>query len=265
LDDKNPVRRGDPGRDGAAFTSSPPAGESPPADPVALLGEQILAELGDPRTNSMLIRWLSHYTARLISEARIARDSGDPQADVLEANARDGILDLWQARSAWPSGWPPPMAAKTARQLEQLPGPDDEIYWYRPTKLQWLHAVHYQILSVLVDLLLAADAPGSTTDMERMWLDRHGEHLTPDEATVLRLAAGVPDRLDAIFRWSPSASAAQQHSGQETGAASEDGFKDLLRRLANAYQTAITDLLPPNDSETAEDPPGDDTSDSFPA
>ena len=199
MDGTNPAPEAtSPGPSGeTASTSSTPTDRSPPADPIADLGEQILAELGDPRTNDTLTRWLSHYTARLISEADTARNSGDQGADALEAKARDAILDLWRARSAWPNGWPPPRAAAITRLLDQLPELDNEVNWYQQTALQRLQAVHYHILAGLLDLAARND-----TDVEQKWLDTYGEHLTPDEASVLRRLAEQPRRAETLLRWS---------------------------------------------------------------
>jgi hypothetical protein len=52
-----------------ASTSSTPTDPSPPAEPVAALGERILAEFGDEHTNNTLTRWLAHHTAALLEAA----------------------------------------------------------------------------------------------------------------------------------------------------------------------------------------------------
>jgi hypothetical protein len=239
-----PTNPGTPGE--AASTSSTPTGGSSPADRVADLGEQILAELGDARTNDTLTRWLSHYTARVISEADSARNTGDPEADALEAKARDAILDLWRSRSAWPNGWPPPRAAETTRLLAQLPALGDDIYWYQQNTLQRLQAVHHQIIAVLLDSVSA----GSGADVEQMWLDKYGQHLTSDESVVLRHAAEQPRRVEELFRW--SAPASRQPSLNQENDAPTEGPVELLRQLADAYHETITGLLQPSSSAETE-------------
>jgi hypothetical protein len=235
----------------AASTSSTPTGGSSPADPIADLGEQILAELGDARTNDTLTRWLSHYTARLISEADSARNSGDPKADSLEAKARDAILDLWRARSAWPNGWPPPRAAAITRLLDQLPALDDEVNWYQQTALQRLHAIHYQILAGLVDL-----AAGNDTHVEQKWLDKYGEHLTPDEANVLRRVTQQPRRAETLLRWS-ARTQSNQLGDDKDGTSVAAG--QPLPQLADAYHATITNLLERISTSEAKDPRTEDT------
>lgn len=213
-----------------------PADGSPPADPVAELGEQILAELGDPRTNDTLTRWLSHYTARLIREADDARNAGTPEADSLEAKARDAILDLWRARSAWPNGWPPPRAAAITRLLDELPRPDDQVNWYHQTALQKLHAVHYQILAGLVDL-----ATGNDTDIEQGWLEKYGGHLTPEEVAVLQRIIQQPVRAQALQRL-PTALEVNE-PGDEGGDTSVRSAEQTISQLASTYQATVAELL----------------------
>ena len=254
MDGTNPAPEPtNPGPSGeAGYTSSAPTGASPPADPIADLGEQILAELGDPRTNDTLTRWLSHYTARLISEADSARNSGDPEADSLEAKARDAILDLWQTRSAWPNGWPPSRAAAITRLLDQLPALDDEGNWYQQTALQRLHAVHYQILAGLIDL-----AAGSDTSVEQGWLDKYGEHLTPDEVSVLQRITQQPRRVETLLRWSVRTQGNQ--SGKEESGTSAEVAVQPLRQLADVYRATISDLLDRAFPSQEEDPITSDT------
>jgi hypothetical protein len=158
------------------------------------------------------------------------------EADSLEAKARDAILDLWQARSAWPEGWPPPRAAAVTRLLDELPAPDDEVGWYHQTALQKLQYVHHQILAGLVDL-----AEGSDTDVEQKWLDRYGEHLTPDEARVLRRITQQPRRTEALLRWSAQVQA--NRSSDKGNDASATAAVEPLRQLVDMYQATVTNLL----------------------
>jgi hypothetical protein len=234
---------------GAASTSSTPTGGSSPADPIAELGEQILAELGDPRTNDTLIRWISHHTSRLISEADSARNSGDPEADSVEVKARDAILDLWRVRSDWPNGWPPPRATEITQLLDQLPPLEDDVNWYRQTALQRLQAVHYQILAGLVDL-----AVGNDTDVEQKWLDKFGEQLSPDEASVLRRVTQQPRRAETLLRWSTRT---QSNQLDDKGGKSVATRHPLLQ-LVDDYHAVIANLLGRISTGEAEDPRTDD-------
>jgi hypothetical protein len=162
---------------------------SPPTDPTAALGERILAELGDPRTNDTLTRWLAHHTARLINTAEQAAARQDPDADNRAAEARAAILDLWEHRSAWPRGWPPDRAAALVRLLNDLPEIDDP-GWGNRSALGRLQLLHHHLLAALTDLAVAGGDP-----VEEGWLNAFGHLLTPDEAALLTRAASAPRRL----------------------------------------------------------------------
>jgi hypothetical protein len=208
---------------------------------VAELGERILTELSDSHTNNILVRWLAHHTARLVQAADTARAADAPDADAREAAARDAILRLWQARSAWPSGWPPPHAAVVARLFDGLPALDSDTGgWHHPTVLSQLQGLHLHILSALIDLATAAD-----DNIEAGWLDRFGDQLSADEATILRRVADRQRRVDALEAWQGHVS-----DGTPETVEAADATHPLLD-LVNAYRQAIIGLL--NRSIRAED------------
>ncbi|MBD0840718.1 hypothetical protein [Streptomyces sp. TRM68416] len=226
----------------AGSTSSTPPAESPPVDSVAALGERILTELGEERTNNTLTRWLAHHTARLIEAADQAQAANAPDADACEAKAREAILQLWHARSDWPSGWPPPQAAETARLLDGLPSLDaDE--WYRRTVPARLHDIHHHVLAALVDLA-TGDA---SVDIEQGWLDAYGDHLTEDEAVMLRRAAGKPRRLDALLHldhlYALLDMDVEEEEDHDADAVAEGADAHPLVKLADAYRDAVLDLV----------------------
>ncbi|GGQ17024.1 hypothetical protein GCM10010279_26030 [Streptomyces mutabilis] len=204
-------------------------------DTVAELGERILDEFGDEHTNNTLIRWLAHYTARLVTEADQARETNAPDAAARTAEARDAILRLWQARSSWPSGWPPPYAAKLAATLDALPEPGND-RWSRPTVPARLHEIHHNILAILVDLT-TDDRP----EAEEGWLNSFGGHLTEGESAVLRYAAHLPRRAATLQRRDEvetSAGADADAGGSGTAAVIKE-----LAELAEAYRNTINELL----------------------
>lgn len=206
--------------------------------------------MGDPRTNNTLTRWLSHHTARLIHEAGTAREADAPDADTRDVKAREAILQLWQARAAWPGGWPPPRAAEIVRILDELPALDDEGAWYRPTILARLQDLHYHILAIITDY--AAD--DGNADIEQGWLDMFGDQLTPDEASLLQRAVARPSRIDSLLRWwnresDDQTMAADKHDASEEGTTPAHPLLDL----ADAYHAAIVDLIQPTADGTNED------------
>lgn len=218
-------------------------------DATVALGERILAELGDPRTNNTLARWLAHHTARLMTEAEQAHASGAPDADVRDLAVRDAILQLWEARTHWPAGWPPKHAAEMARLLDELPAVDDPNAWVRPSLLSQLHTIHMHVVSTLIDM--ASPAPDTQTDtgngtdavepskngassgravpvedggIEAAWLDRFGEWLTEDEVVMLHRVAERPRRMDALSTWWMS-----QYSEDDVFADEEGDDRDVAK------------------------------------
>lgn len=219
-----------------------PKEQSPPADLVATLGERILAELDANRSNNTLTRWLAHHTAALLQAADHARDTGAPDADARATEARTAILQLWQHRSAWPAGWPPPRATKIVELLDDLPDLDEPRY-YRASVLGHLHNLHHQILATLVDLATSGDV-----GIEQGWLDTFGDRLTADETRLLTRAADTDYRLVNLLQWWERAT---------EQAADADGSSDVDREdaeatgtplhpvatLAERYRQAVFDLL----------------------
>lgn len=226
------------GRPIAASTSSTPAESSPPDELVAELGERILAEFDAGQTNNTLTRWLAHHIARLINVADHARTVGAPDADARAAEARTAILQLWQHRSDWPNGWPPPRAASIVELLDLLPDPDDPS-WQQQTRLSRLHDLHHRILATICDL---ASADGD--NLEQGWLDKFGEILTPNEVAMLTRAATAPQRLDyMVDRWIESEDEEIEASQLTDDDQPADARSHPLIALADAYRDAIVNLF----------------------
>ncbi|WP_157901133.1 hypothetical protein [Streptomyces davaonensis] len=202
---------------------------------MAELGERILAEFGDEHTNNTLVRWLAHHTARLVTEADQAREGNAPDAAARAAEARDAILRLWQARSSWPSGWPPPYAAKLAATLDALPEPGND-RWSRPTVQTRLHEIHHNVLAILVDLT-TDDRPEAEED----WLNRFGPHLTEEESAVLRYAAHLPRRAAALQKRDEGETSAD--ADVDVDRSGTAAVIEVLAELAEAYRNTITELL----------------------
>lgn len=223
------------------------------------LGERILAELGEAETTNTLTRWLTHRVARLVDAADRARAAGEPDAGARDAEARTAILELWQHRSAWPSGWPPSRAAAIVQLLEGLPDLEDEA-WFRTNALSRLQDLHHHVLAVLADLVAASD-----DGVEEGWLKTFGDHLTLDETTLLTRAAAAPQRLDLLLRPRAPASAQLRRRLREIAAGGDveegegtrpDSEKAAtpqdaddappphpLVQLADVYRDTIVDLL----------------------
>jgi hypothetical protein len=218
-----------------------PPEQSPPDDQLAELGERILAELDEARRNSTLARWLAHHVAALIQAADEARATSAPDADARAAEARVAILQLWQHRSDWPAGWPPPRAAHMARILEKLP--DSSIPpWQPATPLTRIHELHHALIALLVDIVTS-----DGDEVEQGWLKAFGGLLTPDETAMLNLAATADQRMRRHFNWQEPArhepgTEADGHAG-DTGPARERTPQQALAEIADAYRQAVLDLL----------------------
>ncbi|MFB8168295.1 hypothetical protein ACFC60_10140 [Kitasatospora purpeofusca] len=219
------------------------------------LGERILAEFGEDHTNNTLIRWMAHHTAGLVEAADRAREAGDADADAHAAMAREAILQLWQARSAWPSGWPPPGAAEIVRLLDALPDPGSAT-WHRPTVLAQLHDLHHRILGAIVDLA----TQGGAVDVEQGWLDAFSDRLTPDEAVLLRRVATRAGRIDILSRWAirhgtdEAALGPNDHGEGETGGTTS---AHPLVQLADAYRDTILNLFDKSHDSAGDDDASD--------
>ncbi|MET8129898.1 hypothetical protein ABZV67_38505 [Streptomyces sp. NPDC005065] len=170
-----------------------------------------------------------------MTEADQAREANAPDAAARTAEARDAILRLWQARSSWPSGWPPPYAAKLAATLDALPEPGND-RWTRPTVLARLHEVHHNVLAILVDLT-TDDCPEAEED----WLNRFGHLLTEEESAVLRYATHLPRRKAALQRREEAETSADVDVA--SGGSGTTRVIELLAELAETYRNTITDLL----------------------
>jgi len=221
---------------------------------VIALGEKILAELDDERTNDTLTRWLAHHIASLLHEADEASRLGAADAEVRASNARAAILELWEHRSAWPKGWPPPGVAQMVRLLADLPELDDP-RWHRYSILTQLHYLHHHILAALVDLTTPR-----ADDLEKAWFETFGDRLTADELSLLTVASRADERLERLFRWWDLTSEATRASGdtdeggdptKETG---DTHPADPLAALATNYQQIILELLARSQDQGGDDP-----------
>ncbi|WP_432927731.1 hypothetical protein ACQPZZ_00055 [Microbispora sp. CA-135349] len=246
MDDNDaPLNGGSTGHPEAASISSTLSAESPSADDnVARLGEQILNDFGDVHTNNTLTRWLAHHTAALIAAADQATAAGEPDAAARAADARAAILQLWDHRSAWPVGWPPPRAVKIVQLFDDLPDLNDP-RWHRTPALTRLHDLHHHILAALVDL-----ATLGGENLEQGWLDAFGDRLTPDEVLLLTRAAAAEQRLKRLNHWMERI--LEPDNDARDAESPADGTDDAeaalarphpLAALADVYRQTVLDFL----------------------
>lgn len=199
------------------------------------LGETILRELNLEGTNDNLSRWLAHHIAELMDAAKKEQDSGTPTHSNQAAHAcRDAILQLWQHRTHWPTGWPPARALKMAELLDRLDDEDSYAPWRDQNLLTVLHATHHRLLGALVDYVVSVE----DGTVEAAWLKRFPGQLSADEVVLLTRAVETGTRLAQL--------------SQDQTERDSEGIDPVLR-LAEAYRNLIADALtPPTPPDTAE-------------
>lgn len=168
-----------------------------------------------------------------------AARAGDVSAPARAEEARTAILQLWQARSAWPEGWPPPRAAALAKTLAGIPEVTADA-WPGQSLPARLSAVHEVILAAFPDEAAVSVPDGSDED----WLNASGEHLTDAEILILRRAADAPQHSEALGEL---ATLIEQFNAPKTGEPSgppaDEVMQHPLVRLADTYRKIIIDCV----------------------
>jgi hypothetical protein len=195
------------------------------------LGEAILRELELERSNDILGRWLAHHIAELMHAAKEEQSAGTATHSNQAAGAcREAILQLWQHRSHWPTGWPPARALQMARLLERLDGEEPYAPWRDQNLLTALQTTHHRLLSALVDCV----AVGEDDTVETKWLQRFPGRLTVDEVVLLTRAVETSTRLSQLVLLT--------EGEPETDS---DGDDHPVLKLADTYRGLVADALAP--------------------
>lgn len=209
------------------------------------LGEKILHELDAARTGDTLTRWLAHHITELIATANRTRVTGaEDEATHAAEQCRRAILDLWEHRAAWPSGWPPPGAKQMAEILNGIDAPT--FGFQQGSKLSELQRLHRQVLAALVD----EETANEPVDTVQSWLESYRQLLDIDERELLELYAGRDERVTTSIDVSQAEHAADVHprsDGQADRAPQAHRVLDLVRR----YDETVRSLL----ADEAEDKP----------
>lgn len=104
------------------------------------LGKKIVNELGLVQSVDTLGRWMAHYVAELIEEAKNAKAEDRP---VKLAACREAIFDLWQYRHELPNGKRPFEEFEPIfRTLESLDPADDTPRYFRSPRVAANDAEH---------------------------------------------------------------------------------------------------------------------------
>lgn len=176
-------------------------------DTVAL-GTRIVTELGLAESTDTLSRWMSHRIAQLMDDAAHARTRAlrDEAGEACESL----ILRLWERRTAWPRGWPPPVAVKVLDRLS-VPEVDPDVYrFYRPRPVDEGARTWTDTFPLIADLQRAEleiwrDAGLLEVDVAelREWLEHHADDMDDSERDALdRLASAAERARERVNRLS---------------------------------------------------------------
>lgn len=208
-------------------------------------GEKILHELDAARTDDTLTRWLAHHITELITTANRTRMTGTAdEATHAAEQCRRAILDLWEHRTAWPSGWPPPGAKQMAEILNSIDAPT--FRFQRGSKLSQLQRLHHEVLAALVDEETASDP----SDTAKSWLESYGQLLDVDERELLKLYVGRDDRVASTTEVSRSEHPDDAHPRSDSQAGRAPQGHRVLD-LVRMYHDTVRSLL----ANEAEDTP----------
>lgn len=194
-------------RSGEADTHLPAHGPDTDGDraavldgPTRALGRRIVGELGGENA-SLLSRWVAYRIAELMRDAEDSSSDSDDRRKAVTA-CTELILRVWQHRTHWPQGWPPPDAAdildalKLRSRWQRAALPDD------PAEVSWTTTLPAIIDSLEYDqtlwtlAALAEQDPGQL----RSWLDQDGAAIATDERETLMAIHAIADDAPARLR-----------------------------------------------------------------
>lgn len=148
---------------------------------------------------------MSHRVAELIDRASCARTRAE--RDAAAEAAETLILRLWERRTAWPHGWPPPEAANALKRLsfvDDAPDSVDRIF-QRPLvddgAESWLDTIPLILdlqKSELETWIRAALLEIDVSEL-RGWVEDHGTQMDSSERNILEHLASAAERAGETF------------------------------------------------------------------
>ncbi len=161
------------------------------------MGKRIVTEFGLDQSTDTLSRWMAHRVAELIQRAERARTKAVRDSAARECESL--ILRLWERRTSWPKGWPPPNAATALERLASAEEEPNEFGFYRQRVVDDGDRTWLSTLPLIADLHRMEldtwrDAGLTELDVGEMsdWLNEQAEHLSDEErATFERLVMGA--------------------------------------------------------------------------
>jgi hypothetical protein len=113
------------------------------------------------------------------------------------------ILRLWEKRSAWPQGWPPPSAASVLERLADL-DPSRSWGYQEDTEDEdarsWLATfpLIQQLQSSEIDIWRQAALAEIDVEDAREWLKKHGKQMEEEERETLK---DIVQMADSSRQW----------------------------------------------------------------
>jgi len=179
---------------------------SPHFDPAVIeLGKKILAQFEKNHDHGILMSWMSHYVAELITRAENAK--GLPDERVIREECVIAILKLWSYRNGLPTGSRPFESAEAvAKALARLaPSSTGHFYFTQPksageddsgasSDLDWLTIAEAfdNVAKVFIRLCLSQSLATSSSDL-RNWL-QSADGLEDDPAVDIQIVRGLLER-----------------------------------------------------------------------
>lgn len=214
------------------------------------LGQRIVSELGlDEDRDDTLSRWMAHRIAELMREAGDGKTKAARQTAAKECESL--ILRVWERRTSWPKGWPPPTATKA---LERLSTPEDDPdatpFFQRQVKddgeRSWLGTLPLIVELHRQELDVWRDAGLRELDVRELadWLEQGGAELSAQEQLALaRLTDAAASARSRLRRIDPRLTPAEQAVEDEPVARLEElGVRReaLIRRATASKRKSHT-------------------------
>jgi hypothetical protein len=207
-------------------------------DPEILtLGRRIVDELGGDEA-SVLSRWAAFRIAELI---HIVDNATDPDARLAATNScTELVLRVWQERTNWPRGWPPPEASEILDALHERSRWQRAAVADEPAEYTWTSTLPAIIDSLDYERTLWTLAALAEQDPDALtsWLDQEGTALSTQERQTLsairEAAKDAPSRLRALLFEESNPNAGRVAKGDAASRA-----RTVLRALQQTTRSRI--------------------------
>lgn len=168
------------------------------------MGERIVTELGLDQSTDTLSRWIAHRVAELMERAERARTKAARDSAARECESL--ILRLWERRTSWPQGWPPPSAARALERLTSAEEEPNEFGIYRQRVVDdgdrtWLGTLPLIADLQRMELDAWRDAGLIEVDVAEIndWLNQQGANLPDGERAAFQRLLASADRAHRLL------------------------------------------------------------------